>query len=521
MFAPPALKRTPANRQTAAPAHRRIQDPMAPLRQRQLPMGNQAMLRSLAGGSSKAAKLSIGPVNDPVEREAERTADRVMRVRYRETAPGVAPKVHTGGMDRGGQGAPAPEVVHQALQSPGRSLDPATRAFMEPRFGQNFSGVRVHYGGTAEESAVAVGARAFAVGDHIVFGSGEYSPETPGGRSLLAHELAHVAQPQSGAAATIRRSPDAGTKHDGGPARVAVVRIPWTEEDWDFEERLVKAVARKTRTPESSLPQYLNPPAGAFHESVERSHRYKSGQLVNVRVTFNYYPDAFHPLQDVTVTSGDPAPAAPAPKQEQAKPTVRPSNAPRPAASYPRRHVLDTVVVWELSEHSTEIDDLETWTYVVFDETNGEWNATSHGTLPGTKPPPPPPPPKPLTERQQTAKFLKEEFGLQHPQDVAQRAHDAAAGLRESNPFSLKNLPFTLAGVFLPGAVIKSFAEFRFARKHCPHRVDGQRRGGRGKRHRNDQDSLHDAEGTASGRRNRHRRRGRPAEGGACGEGHV
>ena len=465
MFAPPVTKRKSANRQTPAPAHRRIQDRIAPLRQRPLPMGNQAMLRSLAPPPVISSNLAIGPVDHPLEHEAQRTAERIMHARGPEVAPGVAPKFHPAGVDPGEPaGPPAPGVVDQALNSPGRSLDPAARAFMEPRFGQDFSAVRIHCGGTAEDSAMAVGARAYTVGQDIVFGRGEYAPETSGGRSLLAHELAHVAQAGSGgAAATIRRSPDTATKHDAGPARVAVVRIPWTEEDWDFEERLANAVARKTRTPESVLPQYLNPPAASFHESVYRSHRYKSGQLVRVRVTFNYYPDAFHPLEDVTVTSGDPAPVAsdPAPKQDQPKPAVPPASAPRPAASYPRRHVLDTVVLWELAEHRIEIDDFDTWTYVVFDETNGEWNATSHGPLAGTKPAPPPPPPKPLTDRQQTARFLKEEFGLQHPQDVAQRAHDAAAaGLRESNPFSLKNLPFTLAGVFLPGAVIRSVAEF-------------------------------------------------------------
>jgi hypothetical protein len=80
------------------------------------------------------------------------------------------------------------------LRSPGQPLDPATRAFMEPRFGHDFSHVRVHADANAAESARAVNALAFAVGHHVAFGTGRYSPQTEAGSRLLAHELAHVVQ---------------------------------------------------------------------------------------------------------------------------------------------------------------------------------------------------------------------------------------------------------------------------------------------------------------------------------------
>ena len=88
----------------------------------------------------------------------------------------------------------APPVVQEALAAPGRTLDQETRGFMEPRFGHDFGGVRVHDDARADAASASVGARAFTVGADIVFRRGEFAPHTPEGRKLLAHELAHVAQ---------------------------------------------------------------------------------------------------------------------------------------------------------------------------------------------------------------------------------------------------------------------------------------------------------------------------------------
>jgi hypothetical protein len=94
------------------------------------------------------------------------------------------------------QAAPAtvPPVVHEALNSSGQPLDANIRAFMEPRFGHDFSQVRVHADEKAAESAGAAGALAYTVGRDVVFGARQYAPETREGRRLLAHELAHVVQ---------------------------------------------------------------------------------------------------------------------------------------------------------------------------------------------------------------------------------------------------------------------------------------------------------------------------------------
>src|SRR5450432_1469326 len=82
----------------------------------------------------------------------------------------------------------------------GRPLDVAARRYFEPRFGHDFSQVRVYSDGPAARSASALGARAYTIGEAIMFNQAEYSPERASGRHLLAHELAHVVQQRRGGA---------------------------------------------------------------------------------------------------------------------------------------------------------------------------------------------------------------------------------------------------------------------------------------------------------------------------------
>jgi hypothetical protein len=90
-----------------------------------------------------------------------------------------------------------PPIVHDVVRSPGRPLDPATRGFMEPRFGHDFSHVRIHTDSKAAESARTLNARAYTVGNAVVFGSGRFAPSTSAGRLLIAHELSHTIQQSS------------------------------------------------------------------------------------------------------------------------------------------------------------------------------------------------------------------------------------------------------------------------------------------------------------------------------------
>jgi hypothetical protein len=158
-------------------------------------------------------KLVVGSVDDPLEHEADRVADQVMRMPDPAPAIGAAPlqisrkcaacekededekklQMKPAAASRAQTGE-APSIVQNELQSPGRPLDAISRAYFEPRFGQDFSGVRVHTDGRAAESAASIGASAYTAGANIAFAAGRYEPAAASGRRLLAHELTHVVQ---------------------------------------------------------------------------------------------------------------------------------------------------------------------------------------------------------------------------------------------------------------------------------------------------------------------------------------
>ncbi len=149
-------------------------------------------------------KLAINQLGDQYEQEAERVSAQVMRTA--EPTP-LAPSY----------GAPATlqrkcaecargeglcpkcaEQAQKALRAPGQPLDSATRAFMEPRFGHDFSHVRIHTDEHAAMSAQALNAHAYTVGSDIVFDRGRFDARGAEGRQLLAHELTHVIQQTAG-----------------------------------------------------------------------------------------------------------------------------------------------------------------------------------------------------------------------------------------------------------------------------------------------------------------------------------
>ncbi|MFY9718381.1 MAG: DUF4157 domain-containing protein [Candidatus Cybelea sp.] len=90
------------------------------------------------------------------------------------------------------------KTISDVVGSPGRPLDAVTRQRMEPSLGFDLSTVRVHTDQSAAGSATLLGADAYTVGSHIVFGAGTYHPGSRSGDHLLAHELAHVAQQSCG-----------------------------------------------------------------------------------------------------------------------------------------------------------------------------------------------------------------------------------------------------------------------------------------------------------------------------------
>lgn len=153
-------------------------------------------------------RLAINKPGDKSEQEADRVAAQVMRMPepklQRACACGgvVGPDgecaaCRTKRLQRETNGAGpsvAPRIVHDVLRSPGTPLEPPVRRDMESRFGHEFRDVRIHADARAAASAAAVSAQAYTVGRSIVFNTNQYQPHTTEGRSLLAHELAHVTQ---------------------------------------------------------------------------------------------------------------------------------------------------------------------------------------------------------------------------------------------------------------------------------------------------------------------------------------
>jgi hypothetical protein len=189
-------------------------------------------------------KLMVNVPGDAYEQEADHVADQVMRMAEPGAASSASPARSTAvaagvGLQRecacGGScddckkkkeegkenkplqmkpagpaslgGIEAPAIVHDVLRSSGQPLDAGTRAFMEPRFGHDFSKVRVHTDAKAVESARAVQARAYTVGSDVVFGANCHLDQGDRGRGLIAHELAHVLQQTRGAGLTLARKP--------------------------------------------------------------------------------------------------------------------------------------------------------------------------------------------------------------------------------------------------------------------------------------------------------------------------
>jgi hypothetical protein len=177
--------------------------------------------------------MRVSQPGDRFEREADYAAHRVMGMANPAPAQSSAASElgrATPGLMRS-QTAPVSAPVHvsspvrAALNLSGKPVEPATRNFMEPRFGHDFSQIRVHTGRQAGESARAVHARAYTVGNHLVFTEDAYQPSTPAGRRLLAHELAHVVQQSGGLSGLspvlnpfVQRQDDGGLPPGGLPA---------------------------------------------------------------------------------------------------------------------------------------------------------------------------------------------------------------------------------------------------------------------------------------------------------------
>ena len=215
--------------------------------------------------SLQRSALRVGAVDDPLERDADAVADQVMRmpsprvglihrcphgcpdegvIRRRSAKEDKEELTHWRSLNedkelrtkelsvQSSAVKPQFQVRIDPLRQGGESLAESHRAFFEPRFNANFSTVRIHRNSEAAQTARRINARAFTVGRHIVFGSGQFDLTTWDGRHLLAHELAHVIQSSSQSPPVDRKSSSrfgGGTVETIGPptincANVSVIR---------------------------------------------------------------------------------------------------------------------------------------------------------------------------------------------------------------------------------------------------------------------------------------------------------
>jgi hypothetical protein len=195
------------------------------------------------------AKLKVSAPGDAYEQEADRVANLAMGMSSPVPAQengiiGQRPNLLQRNCSECGPAEPqlkrqesgagsevASSIVASALNSEGQPLDSTARSFMEPRFGHNFSGVRVHTGREAAHSASALDAIAYASDQHIVFNQGQYEPHTDSGRRLIAHELTHVVQqgggsrsnqgmPPGRSTSLVQRTPQAQTTGPATPVTI-------------------------------------------------------------------------------------------------------------------------------------------------------------------------------------------------------------------------------------------------------------------------------------------------------------
>jgi len=211
--------KTHAGTQISAPS--RSQPKTAPVPHA---LAHQEQLRSALRHAGVQPRLEMGAVNDPLEREADRVAEHVMRMPepLKETLPLSAQEklVQTKAQDDPSAATASPQLEStlHSLHNGGTLMDASTRAFFEPRFGENFSQVRLHTDTNAAQMASSLNAKAFTLGNDIAFASNSYSPHTSAGKNLLGHELAHVIQQRGSNAGTPqakRLQREGGTPSEG------------------------------------------------------------------------------------------------------------------------------------------------------------------------------------------------------------------------------------------------------------------------------------------------------------------
>jgi hypothetical protein len=168
--------------------------------------------KKLLSQFSIQAKLTVGAPDDPYEREADAVADQVMRMpesgfmqrkcAHCESEEKTNRKALCGSITpfiqakSEGNATVSNSVASRINTSrgSGSALDGPTQSFMDSRFGNDFSKVKIHTDNESVQLNTSLDAKAFTVGNDIYFNRGQYQPGSSDGKKLLAHELTHVVQ---------------------------------------------------------------------------------------------------------------------------------------------------------------------------------------------------------------------------------------------------------------------------------------------------------------------------------------
>ena len=172
-----------------------------------------------------------------------------------------------------------PSIVNDVLSSTGQPLDHETRGRMEPLFGHDFSNVRVHTDAKAADSAQAVDAVAYTVGQDMVFGPGQYAPETSSGKRLLAHELTHVTQQSASPSGQMLRmgEPNSAAEVEADQVSNAIVQSgnvyrPPSHQAMSLQRQTSSGATSQPTTPATSSQPATQPAAPSVPERATASN---------------------------------------------------------------------------------------------------------------------------------------------------------------------------------------------------------------------------------------------------------
>lgn len=197
---------------------------------------------------SNQATLAVSDPDDEYEQEAERVAQEVLRSPDVEPATTESPIQRSTSPSSGGATVSEDfERKVQSVRTGGMPLPESLRSYFEPRFGRDFSDVRVHTGPRADEVARSINAEAFTLGRDIVFSDGSYRPNTNEGKELLAHELTHVVQQR--AAEASRKQLRIGDPDDRFETEAERIATRVTRADSEPADQATVSVVHSTAQP--------------------------------------------------------------------------------------------------------------------------------------------------------------------------------------------------------------------------------------------------------------------------------